>query len=228
MEPCSIDFAKREKTHSNLFISWNRPFWFLINGGKVLTLCEMNKNILAQQLYSTPKQISISISREATSMISQWNLRWLSESLLWVHLLGVLGVLVFQESLVYSCVSGESCVFLRLSARESQNNQVSNKTQHSPHLRMKTSGYLRRKGDGQTPHLQNTMRQSIRICVRLPLTRGVQMFLEIRSSDIEIVGTVSTWSRGVVLVKPRAVTSAPPTVGPRKFPSANAVKWNVG
>ena len=188
----------------------------------------MNKNILAQQLYSTPKQISISISREATSMISQWNLRWLSESLLWVHLLGVLGVLVFQESLVYSCVSGESCVFLRLSARESQNNQVSNKTQHSPHLRMKTSGYLRRKGDGQTPHLQNTMRQSIRICVRLPLTRGVQMFLEIRSSDIEIAGTVSTWSRGVVLVKPRAVTSAPPTVGPRKFPSANAVKWNVG
>ena len=145
-----------------------------------------------------------------------------------VDLLGVLGVLVFQESLVYSCVSGESCVFLRLSARESQNNQVSNKTQHSPHLRMKTSGYLRRKGDGQTPHLQNTMRQSIRICVRLPLTRGVQMFLEIRSSDIEIAGTVSTWSRGVVLVKPRVVTSAPPTVGPRKFPSANAVKWNVG
>ena len=89
---------------------------------------------------------------------------------------GVLCILVFQGSLVYTCVSGKSCVFLRLSARESQNNQVSNKTQHSPHLRMKTSGYLWRKGDGQTPHLQNTMRQSIRICVRLPLTRGVQMF----------------------------------------------------
>ena len=140
----------------------------------------------------------------------------------------VLCILVFQGSLVYTCVLGKSCVFLRLSARESQNNQVSNKTQHSPHLRMKTSGYLRRKGEGQPPHLQNTMRQSIRICVRLLLTRGVQMFWEIRSSDIKIAGTVSTWSRGVVLVKPRAVTRAPPTVGPRKFPSANAVKWNVG
>ena len=180
----------------------------------MLTLCEMNKNILAQQLYSTLKQISISIIDDF-AMESQVIVR-----------IVIVGPSV--RGLRCSCVSGESCVFLRLSARESQNNQVSNKTQHSPHLRMKTSGYLRRKGDGQTPHLQNTMRQSIRICVRLPLTRGVQMFLEIRSSDIKIVGTVSTWSRGVVLVKPRAVTSAPPTVGPRKFPSANAVKWNVG
>ena len=87
----------------------------------------------------------------------------------------VLCVLVFQGSFVYSCVSGKSCVFLRLSARESQNNQVSNKTQHSPHLRMKTSGYLRRKGDGQIPHLQNTMRQSILICVRVLLTGWVQV-----------------------------------------------------
>ena len=34
----------------------------------------------------------------------------------------------------------------------------------------------------------------------------------------------ATCSKGVVLVKPRAVTRGPPTVGPRKFPRAKAAK----
>ena len=141
------------------------------------------------------------------------------------------------EGLRCSCVSGESCIFLcfrgvlciletfckRVPEQPGQQQDPAQPTPANENIRI-----FEEKRWWSDPTSAKHMRQSIRICVRLPLTRGVQMFLEIRSSDIEIAGTVSTWSRGVVLVKPRAVTSAPPTVGPRKFPSANAVKWNVG
>ena len=64
----------------------------------MLTLCEMNKNILAQQLYSTLKQISISIIDDF-AMESQVIVR-----------IVIVGPSV--RGLRCSCVSGESCIFL--------------------------------------------------------------------------------------------------------------------
>ena len=103
----------------------------------------------------------------------------------------------------------QSCVFLVSSAGETENNQVCYKAKHCPHLQ-KERVENGREWDGRKTQQQDAARK-----------------FELVSLEFEHFPPFppphfKTCSNGVVLVKPRAVTRGPPTVGPMKLPKAKA------